>query len=90
MERGASLGLGVFVPHSCALLSSDDGRIVPAYTGPAPFSHTDKAPFHPATQRGREKGRVCERKGSDGRVEKGNRWESEIWREAEIYYRQRG
>lgn len=47
---------GVFVPHSWTLLPSDDGPIVHASSGPAPFRPADKAPFHKTSEE-RRRGR---------------------------------
>lgn len=56
MQSGAPLGLRVFVPLSWALLPSDDGPIVHASSGPAPFRPADKAAFH-KTKAGEEGGK---------------------------------
>lgn len=66
------LSLRVFVPLSWVLPPSDDGPIVRATSGPAPFRPADKAPFH-KTKAGKEGGRKG-REGTDGSVERQRRW----------------
>lgn len=69
---GPLLGRGVFVPLSWTLLPSDDGPIVRASSGPAPFRPADKALFHKSKaggQGGKERGEA----GIDGSVERQRR-----------------
>lgn len=84
VQSGASLGQRRFVPLSWALLPSDDGPIVRASSGPAPFRPADKAPFH-KTKAGKQRGKEGERgeKGSDRIVERQRRWEGEMQGEYE-------
>lgn len=83
---GPLLGRGSLFPLSWALLPSDDGPIVHASSGPAPFRATDKAPFH-KTKAGEQGGKQGERgeEGSDGSVERQRRWEGEMqWEEERV------
>lgn len=70
---GPLLGRGVFVPLSWTLLPSDDGPIVRASSGPAPFRPADKAVFHKTKAGGQG--------GKEGEREKGERKAlMEVWK----------